>query len=57
MLSILSDLQFIGVATAGLAGAASMVLGAPEQHTSTFRPGKSGTTRSWKMNSMHLYIS
>ena len=42
--SILSDLQFIGVATAGMAGAASVVLGAPEQHTSTFRLGKSGAS-------------
>ena len=44
--SILSDLQFVGVAPAGMAGVASVVLGAPEQHTSTFRPGKGGAIRA-----------
>ena len=37
VLSILSDLQFIGVAIVGMAGAASVVLGALEQHTSIAR--------------------
>ena len=46
----LSDLQFIGVATAGMAGAASVVLGAPEQHTSTLRPGKSRAIRVCCLN-------
>ena len=46
----LSDLQFIGVATAGMAGAASVVLGAPEQHTSTLRPGKSRAIRACCLN-------
>ena len=46
----LSDLQFIGVAIVGMAGAASVVLGAPEQHTSTFRLGKSGAIRACCLN-------
>ena len=55
------SLQLMDVAKpGGMVGAASVVRGAPEQHTSTCRLGKSGTNRKsdngrWmKMDSMHL---